>query len=103
MGAESRYSPVEGEALAVAWGMWKAKYFLLGAKDLYVVVDHKPLLGLYRPDQQLSEVENPGLLNIVEKTTRFQFKILHVPSKTNLSGRCALEVTSGIHETRNQW
>ena len=65
LGAESRYSPVEGEALAVAWGMWKSKYFLLRAKDLYVVVDHKPLLGLYRLDRQLLEVENPRLLNLV--------------------------------------
>ena len=46
LGAKSRYSPVEGEALAVAWGMWKSNYFLLRAKDLYVVVDNKPLLGL---------------------------------------------------------
>ena len=38
--AEGRYFPVEGEALAVAWGMKKGKYFLLGAKDLSVVADH---------------------------------------------------------------
>ena len=44
--AESRYSPVEGEALAVAWGLWKAK-FLLGSRNLHVAVDHKPCLGLY--------------------------------------------------------
>ena len=31
--AESRYLPVEGDALAVACGMKKAKYFLLGARD----------------------------------------------------------------------
>ena len=70
-GAESRYSAVEGEALAVAWGMKKAKYFLLGAKDLLVVVDHRPLLELYRPDRDLSEVENPRLSNLVERTSRF--------------------------------
>ena len=69
--AESRYSPMEGEALAVVWGMKKAKYFLLGAKDLLVVVDHRPLLGLYRPDRDLSEVENVRLSNLVEKTSRF--------------------------------
>ena len=69
--------------MAIAWGMWKSKYCLLGAKDLYVVVDHKPLLGLYRPDRQLLEVENPRLLNLVEKTMRFRFKTLHVPGKKN--------------------
>ena len=44
--AESLYSPVEGEALAVAWRLCKAKYFLLGASNLFVAVDHNPMLDL---------------------------------------------------------
>ncbi len=45
-GAESRYKPIEGEALAVVDSLYKARHFVLGCKDLIVVVDHKPLLGL---------------------------------------------------------
>ena len=63
--------------------MKKAKYFLLGARDLSVVVDHRPLLGLYRPDRDLSEVENARLSNLVEKTLRFRFKAIHVVGTEN--------------------
>ena len=59
------------------------KFFLLGARNLYVDVDHKPLLGLYRPDLQLSEVENPRLVNLVEKTARFCFTAFHIPGRKN--------------------
>ena len=43
--AESRYAPVEGEALAVADALGKVRYFVLGCRDLIVAVDHKPLLN----------------------------------------------------------
>ena len=42
--AEFRYAPVEGECLAAAWSFEKAKYFTLGAPDLILAVDHKPML-----------------------------------------------------------
>ncbi len=37
---ESRYAPVEGEALAVADALDKARHFVLGCSDLVVAVDH---------------------------------------------------------------
>jgi hypothetical protein len=40
---ESRYKPIEGEALAVVEGLEKTRFFVLGCKDLTVAVDHKPL------------------------------------------------------------
>ena len=46
--AESRYSPVEGEALAVAWSLEQTRYFTLGCKELTVMTDHKPLLCLFK-------------------------------------------------------
>ena len=45
--AESRYAPVEGETLADADALDKARYFVLGCKDLIVAVDHKSLLKLF--------------------------------------------------------
>ena len=39
--AESRYAPVEGEALAVAEALDRARHFVLGCSDLIVAVDHK--------------------------------------------------------------
>ena len=80
--AESRYSPVEGECLAAAWAMVKAKYFLLGCESFLLATDHKPLLGILS-DRSIEDVENPRLQRLKEKTLRFNFSICHVPGKLN--------------------
>ena len=77
-GAESRYAPVEGEALGVAWALDKCKHFVLGCPTLIVAVDHKPLLKLLG-DKNLEDIENPRLLNFKEKTRRYS--LVHVPCK----------------------
>ena len=76
--AESRYAPVEGEALAVADALQKARYFVLGCKDLTIAVDHKPLLKLFQ-DRSLEDIPNPRLRNLKEKTLAFKFKMLYIP------------------------
>ena len=58
--AESRYAPIEGEALAVVDALNKAKYFVLGCHDLTIAVDHKPLLKLFT-DRSLENIPNPRL------------------------------------------
>ena len=80
--AESRYSPVEGECLGVAWSLNKAKYFVLGCENLIVAVDHKPLLGILG-DKSLEEIDNPRLENLKEKTLRYRFSIVHVAGVKN--------------------
>ena len=82
--AEGRYSPVEGEALAVAWGCRKAKYFLAGCNNLWVGVDHKPLLGLYSPDKALADIDNARLRRLVEKAVEYRFTAFHIPGVKNL-------------------
>ena len=80
--AESRYSPVEGECLAVVDALNKAKHFIIGCKDLIIAVDHRPLLGLLN-DKSLADVKNPRLLNLKEKTLWFQFELIHIPGGLN--------------------
>jgi len=80
--AESRYAPVEGEALAVADALDKARYFVLGCKDLTIAVDHKPLLKLFG-DRSLDEIPNNRLRNLKEKTLRYRFTMAHVPGVKN--------------------
>ena len=80
--AESRYSPVEGECLAVAWSLKKAKYFVLGCENLVVAVDHKPLLGVLG-DKDLEDIENTRPANLKEKTFRYRFSMVHVPGVKN--------------------
>ena len=77
---ESRYAPIEGEALAVAESLEKAKHFILGCHDLIVTIDHMPLVKLLG-DRKLEDIGNPRLCNLKEKTLPFKFKIIHIPGK----------------------
>jgi len=75
---ESRYAPVEGEALAVADALEKARYFVFGCDNLIIAVDHKPLIKLFG-DRSLENIPNARLRNLKEKTLRYRFTMLHVP------------------------
>ena len=81
--AESRYAPVEGEALAIQWALDQTKFFTLGCRNLLVVTDHKPLLKLFG-DRTLDEIENPRLFAIKQKTLLWRFDIEYMPGKQNL-------------------
>ena len=76
--AESRYAPVEGEALAVADALDKARFFVLGCTNLIIAVDHKPLLKIFG-DRSLDEISNARLRNLKEKTLRYKFRMIHIP------------------------
>ena len=77
-GAESRYAPIEGEALAVVDALDKARHFTLGCSDLIVAVDHKPLLKTLG-DRCLDDIPNPRLRNLKEKSLRYRFRVVHIP------------------------
>ena len=81
--AETRYAPIEGEALAVAYGFHQCRYFLLGCKQLIVATDHKPLLHVLN-DRSLSDIQNRRLQNLKEKTLSYRFQIVHVPGRKHL-------------------
>ena len=76
--AESRYAPVEGEVLAVADALDKARFFVLGCSDLIIAFDHKPLLKVFS-DRPLKEISNSRLRNRKEQTLRYKFRMVHVP------------------------
>ena len=76
--AESRYAPIEGEALAVADALEKTRYFVLGCEDLTIAVDHKPLLKVLG-DRCLEDIPNARLRNLKEKTLRYKFRMVHIP------------------------
>ncbi|XP_066924333.1 uncharacterized protein [Clytia hemisphaerica] len=76
--AESRYAPVEGEALAVAYSLDRARHFVLGCKELIIAVDHKPLLGLFT-NRSLDDIPNNRLENLKELTLRYRFSMYHIP------------------------
>ena len=49
--------------------------------NLIVATDHRPLLGFF--EKPLGEIDNPRLLNLVQKTLWYKFKMVHVPGKEN--------------------
>lgn len=75
---ESRYAPIEGEALAVADALDKARFFVLGCDNLIIAVDHKPLQKVFG-DRSLDEISNGRLRNLKEKTLRYKFRMVHIP------------------------
>ena len=76
--AESRYYTFEGEALAIADALDKARFFVLGCSDRTVAVDHKPLLKVLG-DRSLEDIPNARLRNLKEKTLRHRFRMVYIP------------------------
>ena len=85
--AESRYAPVEGEALAVVDALDKARYFVLGCEDLIIAVDHKPLLKIFA-DRALEDIPNPRLRYLKEKSLRYRFRMGHIPGICHRATDC---------------
>lgn len=95
--AESRYAPIEGEALAVADVLDKARYFVLSCSQLIVVVDHKPLLKVFG-DRSFENISNSRLRNLKEKTLRYIFRIVHIPGVKHQTPDCSSRHPTGEPE-----
>ena len=92
--AESRYAPIEGEALAVVYALHQARYYVLGCTNLIVATDHKPLLKILN-DRSLTDIGNRRLLNLKEKTVGYRFTVVHVSGKKNFGPDAASHHPSG--------
>jgi transposase InsO family protein len=79
--AETRYSPTEGEALAVAWSLEHARMFVVGCQKLLISTDHKPLLGILK-DRDLGSITSTRLFSLKERTLPYMpFNIQYNPGK----------------------
>ena len=88
-GPEERYAAIEGEALAIVWGLEQSKYFTQGCPDLIVVTDHKPLTKIFG-DRSLDEISNTRLFRLKQKTLPWYFRVKHMAGDTN----CAADAMS---------
>ena len=70
---------------------------MLGCKDLTVVVDHKPLLGILG-SRSLEAIINPRLRNLKEKTLGYQFKMMCIPGVKNKASDCMSRRQSGTRD-----
>ena len=82
--AETRYSPVEGETLAVTYALNQCKKFIIGCPNLVVAVDHQALVRILN-DRSLDTISNPRLVRLKEKTLPYDFKIVYIPGVSNLT------------------
>ncbi|XP_059914686.1 uncharacterized protein LOC132462923 [Gadus macrocephalus] len=80
--AEQHYAAIEGEALAMAWGLEQTRYFTQGCDNLVVVTDHKPLLKIFG-DGTLDEITNSRLFRLKQRTLPWRFDIVYLPGKSN--------------------
>jgi hypothetical protein len=81
-GAEERYAAIEGEALAIVWGLEQTRYFTQGCSNLIVVTDHKPLVKIFS-DRTLDEISNTRLFRFKQRALPWHFKIKYLPGSTN--------------------
>ena len=81
----------------MADALYRTRYFVLGCKDLTVVVVHKPLLGILGTCS-LEAISNPRLRNLKEKTLRYQFKMMYIPGVKNKASDCMSRRPSGTRD-----
>ena len=81
--AESRYAPIEGEAMEAQLAMDRCKYFLLGLPSFQLCVDHKPLLAIFS-HTELVDIHNPRLFKAKEKSLKFRCQPVHIPGKLHV-------------------
>ena len=80
--SETRFAPVEGEALALVWALEQTKFFTLGCDHLLVGTDHKPLTKLFG-DRTLDEISNTRLFRLKQRALPWKFEVQYVPGKLN--------------------
>ena len=85
---EQHYAPIEGEALAITWGLEQTKYFTLGCGDLTIATDHKPLTKIFG-DRTLDEIQNTRLFRLKQRTLPWCFNIIHLPGRSNYAADAA--------------
>jgi hypothetical protein len=86
--AETRYAAIEGEAIALIYGLESCRMFIMGCPKFIVAVDHKPLVRIFN-DKRLEDIKNLRLLKCREKAMMYSFKAIHIPGKSNLGADAA--------------
>ena len=79
---ESRYAPIEFEALSVAWAVRKCHYFLAGLPEFLIRNDHRTLIPILN-SYTLNDIENPRVRRLVEKLRPYKYRAEHISGANN--------------------
>ena len=85
--AESRYAPIEGEAMSASWAMQRCKYYLMGLPNFMLCLDHKPLISIFGMSD-LGNIDNPRILRAKQKTMMYKFEPVYIPGKLHVVPDC---------------
>ena len=66
-----------------AWCLKKARLFRLGCPHLTMVVDHRPLVGLFN-NKELKDITKPRLLRFKEQSLCYNFKVRYMEGRKNV-------------------
>ena len=80
--SEMNYKPIEGEALALVYGLKRSRMFVLGCPHVFVVTDHRPLVKIFG-DKELEKIDNPRVFDLKEKTLMFNFEVMYREGPSN--------------------
>lgn len=75
---EARYSPIEGEALALIWAVDRLKYLLVGSRTI-VRTDHKPLVYIFKGAAQRAKLMRWALL-----LQKYDLDVEYIEGKANV-------------------
>jgi hypothetical protein len=77
-GAQTHYSTIEKECMAIVWGVQKFEPYLYG-KQFVIETDHRPLVYLQR-----SKTENGRLMRWAIQLQQYDFKVRVIAGKDNV-------------------
>ena len=78
--SEKDYAPIEGETLAVAWGLEQTRY--LGCNDIMIITHHKSMVKILC-NWTLDEINISRIFCLKQRTLSWYFEVAHLPGKTN--------------------
>ena len=79
--AEKRYAVIELELLGLVFALKKCHFYLFQT-EFDVVVDHKPLLGIFQ--KHLPDIENMRLLRLRTKINEYNFTLKWIQGQENV-------------------
>lgn len=75
---EVRYSPIEGEALALVWAVDRLKHLIMGSRTV-VRTDHKPLIYIFKGAAHRAKLMRWALL-----LQKYTLEVEYIEGKANV-------------------